>query len=67
MQIVKDFEWASVGSPPTLAQYQRGKPEGSLVEIAAAAWPKGSATLSKDSYSALCREIEDQKLNPVQH
>jgi len=66
MHTIKDFEWASVGSPPSQTMYQRGKPQGSLVNIAETAWPKESAALTKGSYAKLCQEIEDKKLEPAQ-
>lgn len=66
VHMIKDFEWASVGSPPTQSLYQREKPEASLVKIAKTAWPTERAAPSKGSYAKLCREIEDQKLKPVE-
>jgi len=64
--VVKDFEWATVGSPPDQTVFQRGKPEGSLVKIAQTAWPKERATKSKFSYASLCQEIEETKMKPAQ-
>mmetsp|Transcript_25445 Transcript_25445/g.40747 ORF Transcript_25445/g.40747 Transcript_25445/m.40747 type:complete len:625 (-) Transcript_25445:70-1944(-) len=63
--LIEDLRWAAVRSPPAMTRYESARPDGALMQLAAAAWPKGAKSSSQFSLEAVLKEIQSAKMTPA--
>jgi len=63
--VIRDLTWAAVRSPPSATLYEPATPDKVLVQIAEAAWPRGSGK-ARAAFGALLEEMKQKEMKPVE-
>lgn len=65
IDIIEDFRWAAVRTPPVIARYAPGVPDKALVQLAKGAFPKASSSKGQQLMDSVVKEIDTLKLSPA--